>query len=141
MIAGDLHPVSVGSRVFTMFFVLVGIGMIAIAVGIAGGLMLERQEQEMYRSMMAEKTRASSGKDPAATKLKGTERWFGHTTRRLLLSFLLFNAVLWGGTAGFMHFEDLGFLEAVYLCVVTVSPPRTHIRSRALSICAALMRG
>ena len=117
---GDLIPTSDNSRIFTMFFVLVGIGMIAIAVAIAGGLMLERQEQEIYRAMMAEKTKAASGKDPAASRPQG-DRWFGHTTKRLLMSFVIFNCVLWGGTIGFMEFEGLRFLEAVYLCIVTLS--------------------
>ncbi len=89
--------------------------------------MLERQEQETYRTMMAEKTRASSGKDTAANKSKGADRWLGHTSKRMIASFFLFQFVLWGGTLGFWHLEPgLSFFDALYLCVVTVSPTHTH---------------
>ena len=116
--SGDLRPTTTGSQVFTMFFVLVGIGMIAIAVGIAGGLMLERQEAELYRAMMAQKTRASAGSDPSSAS-KG---WFGPTTKRLLLSFLLALLVLWGGALGFLYLEPgLSVFDAIYLCVITFS--------------------
>jgi potassium channel subfamily K len=127
---GDLKPSTLGSRLFTLFFILVGIGMIAIAVGIAGGLMLERQEQEMYRAMMAEKTRAAAGKDVSANAAKNQKSVGGlrgllqlsHTGKRLLGSFFLFHLVLWCGTLGFMHLEPgVGFFDALYLCVVTMS--------------------
>ena len=92
--------------------------MIAIAVGIAGGLMLERQEAELYRAMMAQKTRASAGSDPSSAA-KGC---FGPTTKRLLLSFLLALLVLWGGALGFLYLEPgLSVFDAIYLCVITFS--------------------
>jgi len=114
-----------------MFFILVGIGMIAIALGIGGGLLLERQEQELYKAMMREKT----NKDPttsntndlhqSATVATGIWRccpsWFGYTTRRLLESFILFNLVVWIGAIAFWYWEDLSFLDSVYMCVVTIS--------------------
>jgi len=127
---GDLRPSSTESRVFTLFFIVVGISLIAIAVGIAGGLMLERQEQEMYRAMMAEKTRAAAGKDAAANtqgNAAGVPKWLswlglGHTGKRVLGSFLFFSVVLWGGAIAFLHLEPgLDFFDSLYLCVVTMS--------------------
>ena len=114
---GDLVPTTAGSRIFTIFFIIVGIGMLAIALGIGGGLLLERQEQAIYHALLAERE-AMSAKDAGLPPKKA---WLGHTTKRLLTAFVQFAFVIVSGAIGFWQLEDsLSFLDAVYLCVVTM---------------------
>lgn len=92
--------------------------MIAIALGIAGGLMLERQEQELYKQLQQEReahTQRDAGVHVRSPLLS-------RGARRVLISFVLFFACLFGGAIGFWRLEShLTFLDAIYLCILTMS--------------------
>lgn len=47
---GDMGPVTVAGRVFTSFYVMAGVGIIGVAVGIVGGYVMEQQEK--YTAIM-----------------------------------------------------------------------------------------
>jgi voltage-gated potassium channel Kch len=42
---GDMGPVTVSGRIFTSFFVLGGVGIIGVALGIVGGYVIEQQQK------------------------------------------------------------------------------------------------
>lgn len=87
--------------------------MIATALGIIGGLVIEKQEQAMAKALeMARKEKGVR---------QSTSWWMSYTVRRLLGGFVIFNLVLWSGTVGFILTEGMSFLDATYVSVVTLA--------------------
>jgi len=48
---GDIHPTSDGSRIFTGFFILIGVGVVIAALTRVGSAYLTRQEHQLSSSI------------------------------------------------------------------------------------------
>lgn len=50
---GDLHPSSDGSRLFTIFFILIGVTISVTSIAVIGGRYLAKKEEELIREREA----------------------------------------------------------------------------------------
>ena len=121
---GDLTPTKRSSKIFTIFFILIGVALIASALGLIGGFLIERQDTQAQKSSK-KKPLESPEKDQ--TEMNCWERvmfWCNGrspTAKKLFASVVVFFVVLITGTIGFILTEHLSVLDAVFFCIVTMS--------------------
>eukprot|EP01119_Soliformovum_irregulare_P005004 TRINITY_DN162_c0_g1_i1.p1 TRINITY_DN162_c0_g1~~TRINITY_DN162_c0_g1_i1.p1 ORF type:complete len:308 (+),score=63.96 TRINITY_DN162_c0_g1_i1:953-1876(+) len=107
---GDLHPTKPWSKVFTMFFIIMGISMAGYALGMVGTWFLTRQQKR-------EKLRNPG----VGYDVRPPKSFISAAAKKLLLSALALIATLALGTLTIHYIDDLNWLDAIYWTVVTCS--------------------
>lgn len=109
---GDLLPTSDGAKVFTMFFVLFGIGLIGSALGIVSGYLMDKQEE--LAEDMAEDLGLDDN-DDSNDCIKSP------ALKELLKSSCITFFFIMIGVIFYALEEDLRFVDAMYMSVITMT--------------------
>ncbi|GMI85971.1 tandem-pore K+ channel 3, CA2+ ACTIVATED OUTWARD RECTIFYING K+ CHANNEL 6 [Hibiscus trionum] len=114
---GDIIPNSVGTKLFSILFVLVGFGFIDILLSAMVCYVLDLQENYLLRTVEHEGRKKDSARSYIFDVKKGRMRI------RMKVGLALGVVVLCIGIGvGVMHFvENLGWLDAFYLSVMSVT--------------------
>jgi potassium channel subfamily K len=113
---GDLEPQTPGGRVFTAFFLFLGVGFIATCLGIVVGIIMDAEAAEA--DSVAKAIQGSPDSDEPEPQPSIDDSW-GQIRRKLLFS--CFNIVVFItiGTVSFAYIEDHDFIDSFYWCCVT----------------------
>jgi len=128
---GDIVPMGHNGRLFTIFYILVGVGFVGTALGVMVGAALDREEMIMDEMITSKKAFNKSANhrsimhltsgEMLETGMDWEERQYSRLKEHLRVSAINVLLTVTFGAAAFALLERIPFYEALYMATATVT--------------------